>query len=444
MDSINRDSSTLFANNNAHGNNSAPEIADNSSLTGTLNDLLRQQLTPKITLPSVQEKAIQEAAEHPISNKSNMKQSLLTSCLVDAVGEILNAQQLARPTLDQKLQLLFDKLYDIYQVADIPDGDRTRQFISPQGLIISPENCVTTQKDSLRVRAFMRGIHQAITELKHNRPGGLHIAYPACGPFAPLLLPLIGYYHALNIYDENDLQISLIDIQPGAVISLEAIIHELGITNYIHEVTCQDACQFQSRLPIDIVVIEAMQHGLSREGHLAIARHFASIITADGIFLPQEISLRASLNFGQREYVDQWADKQGRVSETEMSPEIVNERVELGEILRLTSDSLRNMQDRIIDKYTRLIDCNEVTIPPLATHKPSPILLICTEIITYGHERIGEYDSGITHPLPDTQVCINFKPHDAKPGDLLVKSGDKLKFYYRLNGLPGFMATTVE
>jgi hypothetical protein len=444
MDSINRNSSALFSKNKSINSkdikhNNAPVISDNSSLTGTLNDLLRQQLTPKITLP-----VMQEITEQPVPSKLSIKHDPLTTCLIDAVSEILNAQQLDHPSLDQKLQLLFDKLYVIYQVADIPDGDRTRQFISPQGLILSPENCVTTQKDCLRVRAFMRGIHQAITELKHNRPGSLHIAYPACGPFAPLLLPLIGYYKALNIYDESNLQISLIDIQPGAVTSLEAITHELGITDYIHEVTCQDACQFQSRLPIDIVVIEAMQHGLSREGHLAIARHFASIIRADGIFLPQEICLRATLNFGQREYVDQWADKQGRVSKTEMSPEIINERIELGDILRLTADSLRNMQDHIIDKYTRLIDCNEVTIPPLATHKQSPILLICTEMITYGHERIGEYDSGITHPLPDTQVCINFKPYDAKPGDLLVNSGDKLKFYYRLNGLPGFMATTVE
>ena len=69
------------------------------------------------------------------------------------------------------------------------------------------------------------------------------------------------------------------------------------------------------------------------------------------------------------------------------------------------------------------------------------MLMICTHIKTYGDEVIGEYESGISHPLPDMHVCINFTPRDVKPGDLLVKTADKLKFYYRLNGLPGFLAT---
>ncbi len=418
-------------------NNNVSGVIDNVSLTGTLNDLLRQQLTPEQPVPARTDKS-------SVPVETNLEHKSLSSYLVDAVNEILHTQQLNRSSLDLKLQLLFDKLYNIYQTADIADHERTRQYISPQGLIMSPDHCVTTQKDSLRVRAFIRGIDRAISKLKSNRNGCLHIAYPACGPLAPLLLPLIGYYKALNVFNENELQISLIDIQPGAVASLQAITDELGITQYIREISCQDACKFQSDLPIDIVVLEAMQHGLSREGHLALARHFASIMAEDGIFLPQEITLSAVLNFGQREYVDQWADKQGPVCETLMSPDIIDERVELGEILRLTPDSLRGMPEQIIDKYTRLVPCNEVSIPELHAHQASPLLLICTEIITYGNEKLGEYDSGITHPLPDTQVCINFTPHDAKPGDLLVKSGDKLKFYYRLNGLPGFMATAAE
>ena len=62
----------------------------------------------------------------------------------------------------------------------------------------------------------------------------------------------------------------------------------------------------------------------------------------------------------------------------------------------------------------------------------------------YENEKIYEYDSGITHPLPEQQVCINFTPSESRDGDLLVKSGDDIKFYYRLNGLPGFLATWCE
>lgn len=420
--------------------NNICDVIDTKSITGTLNDLLRQKLTPDLPVPSAPDQTDKSVAlaENDIHHNS------LTNTLLNAVNEILNVKQLDRPTLDLKLQSLFNRLYEIYQHTEINHNDRTRQYISAQGLIMSPDHCVTTQKDSLRVRAFIRGLDQAISKLKSESDDCLHIAYPACGPFAPLLLPLIGYYKMQNMFNEKDLQISLIDIQPGATASLEAIIGELGINQYIREISCQDACSFQSDLPIDIVIIEAMQHGLSREAHLAIARHFASIMRENGIFLPQEITLRAVLGFGQREYVDQWSDNHEPACETLMLQEIIDERVELNEILRITPDSLRKMQDVCIDKYTRLLPCNEVLIPELNSHDASPLLLICTEIVTYGKERLGEYDSGITHPLPDTQVCINFKPSDAKPGDLLIKSGDKLKFYYRLNGLPGFMATIAE
>lgn len=421
-------------------NNDICDVIDTKSLTGTLNDLLRQKLTSDLPVPSVPDQTDKsvDLADHDINHNS------LPNTLLNAVNEILNVKQLNRSSLDHKLQSLFNRLYEIYQHTGINYNDRTRQYISAQGLIMSPDHCVTTQKDSLRVRAFIRGIDQAISKLKSESDGCLHIAYPACGPFAPLLLPLIGYYKLQNLFNEKDLQISLIDIQPGAVASLKAIVEELGINQYIREICFQDACSFQSDLPIDIVIIEAMQHGLSREGHLAIARHFASIMRTDGIFLPQEITLRAVLGFGQREYVDQWSDNHEPVCETLMLKDIIDERVELSEILRVTPDSLRKMQDVCIDKYTRLLPCNEVLIPELNTHDSSPLLLICTEMVIYGKERLGEYDSGITHPLPDMQVCINFNPHDAKPGDLIVKSGDKLKFYYRLNGLPGFMATFSE
>ena len=161
----------------------------------------------------------------------------------------------------------------------------------------------------------------------------------------------------------------------------------------------------------------------------------------DGIFLPQEINISAVMTTGQREYIEQWEDENSKVCETEMLNE-KNDRVVLGEILRLTPESIDTLEDRILDKYTTLIECGEILLPELTMKKP--LLVICTQITIYNEERLGEYDSGITHPLPDMHVCVNFIPNESKPGDLLVKTGDKLKFYYRLNGLPGFLATVAN
>lgn len=144
---------------------------------------------------------------------------------------------------------------------------------------------------------------------------------------------------------------------------------------------------------------------------------------------------------GHQEFVEQWQEEGKHVSAVDMTPAIIGARIDLGEILHLTSASALQLPEKVLDEHTRLIECGEVVLPELPTSMTKPLLIICTHINVFGHESIGEYDSGITHPLPDMHVCVNFVPHDAKPGDLLVKSGDKLKFYYRLNGLPGFMAT---
>ncbi|MBO9479973.1 hypothetical protein [Salinisphaera sp. G21_0] len=408
----------------------ATTYADTASITGTLNDILRGQLA------GVSQNT-QPAAVEP----TEKTESLLT-CAVATVREILQ-QPLDKTSLDFKLEKLFEHQHNIYNGCDISSALRKRQYIGRHGLVMSPDYGITTQKDSLRVRAFIRAINHAVAKLVKHTPGPLHIVYPACGPLAPLLLPLIAYYQQLGLYSGQDLQITLIDMQPGAVASLHAQVDALQITPFIRDIQLLDGCMYETSEPVHIVVLEAMQHGFSREGHLALARHFASRIEPGGFFIPREVSLRAVINEGQQEYNDQWQDKSGQVFAANMSQETLERRIDLGEILSLTLESLRNLPEQVIDEFTSLIQCGTVTLPELPEHMKHPIMMICTRVITGDNgedqEIIGEYDSGITHPLPDMQACINFVPTEPKPGDLLVNSGDQLTFYYRLNGLPGFL-----
>ncbi len=271
----------------------ATTFADPASITGILNDILRGQLA------GVSQNT-QPAAVEPIE-----KTETLLSCTVATVREILQ-QPLDKTSLDFKLEKLFEHQQNIYIGCDIPSELRKRQYIGRHGLVMSPDYCITTQKDSLRVRAFIRAINHAVSELHKKMPGPLHIVYPACGPLAPLLLPLIAYYQQLGLYSEQDLQITLIDMQPGAVASLHALVDALQITPFIRDIQLLDGCMYETSEPVHIVVLEAMQHGFSREGHLALARHFASRIEPDGLFIPREVSLRAVINEGQQEYNDQW------------------------------------------------------------------------------------------------------------------------------------------
>lgn len=267
---------------------SVTDFADPEVSTGALNDLLRQQLNS--TLHNQIASTEENKFEHPPTKQKDD----LSTCLVKTVTEILQAGDSNIALIEVHLNELFERLNLLYQHADIDPALRKRQFIARHGLVMSPDHCTTTQKDTRRVTAFIRGAHQAIGELKNKNSACLHLVYPACGPFAPLLLPLIAYYRETGIYRENDLRITLIDMQAGAVESLQVLVNEMGISEYIHEINCQDACEYQPVIPVDIVILEAMQHGFSREGHLPIAQHFAALMSADGIFYPKVSALALS------------------------------------------------------------------------------------------------------------------------------------------------------
>ncbi len=399
--------------------------------TGMLNELLRKQLAPSTNVVKTSETRLQS---------SEMD---LSSATTNTVDYILDNATVNRTLLHEKLSELYFQQKRVYDALDIDPALLSRQFISHSGLILSPDHCVTTQLDDMRVHAFIRGIDKAIKSQLENQ-SSISIVYPACGPFAPLLLPLIAHYQSQNLYCSSQLRITLIDIQPGAIASLQALIREWRIGDYIENIACIDATLYPLRdNQFDLLVLEAMQHGFSREGHFLLARHFCRSLTDTGEMLPQKVTISAQLNCAQSEFVEQWREAEC-VSYHNTQADILVQRVVLGDILELTKHSVLSLGERVLDKHTRLIECGQVSIPHIDEHQGEQTLLLCTQVNVYENEKIYEYDSGITHPLPEQQVCINFTPREPRDGDLLVKTGDDIKFYYRLNGLPGFLATWSE
>ncbi|WP_417790779.1 hypothetical protein [Terasakiella pusilla] len=363
-------------------------------------------------------------------------QQALQNSFNTLVAQILS-DKLSHTQLVDLFADAYENLLTSYDKAELTESEKTTSYINATGLVMSVENAVHTFQDIYRVQAFLRGIHQALAEKKESQV--VHIVYPACGPCAPLLLPLISYYASKNI-DRQRLKITLIDIQPGAVKVLNKLIADLDLVDYIHEVICCDVMDFQPNYKIDVLVMEALQHGFTREGHLAFAQHLVSFLADDAIMLPEKITVTASLNIGQREYVDQWANQE-RSHSNLVDQDIQNERSVLGEIFSLSLDKLRKLTIIPLGDGMELVECNQVQIPKGIENINKTSLLLSVTATTFGEEHILEYDSGITHPLCDMSVCIDFVPKAAEPDDLLVKSGDRLKFYYKLSGAPGFLPT---
>ncbi|WP_417551924.1 hypothetical protein [Marinomonas fungiae] len=393
-----------------------------SSVDPRLQDICNQSLRDQLSA------LIQPANDR---NEQVLNQSL--NSLVDNIlSKNLNHDQLVELFLPAYEQLLC-----CYKNTELTESDKSLSYINATGVVMSVENAVNTFRDIYRVKAFIRGVHQALEA--QEKKSVIHVLYPACGPFAPLLLPLISYYAKQGI-GHNKIKITLIDIQPGATKTLQKLVEELGIEDYIEAIVCDDVMAYTPKHKIDMLVMEALQHGFTREGHMAFARHLVPFLADDAIMLPEQINVNATLAVGQREFVDQWQEH-SRAHSDFLDNRIMDERTTLGTVFTLTLDSLRKLIILPLGNGMELIECNQVQIPRDIENVEQKSLLLSVTAKVYDQEYIDEYDSGITHPLFDMSVCVDFIPRSPMPDDLFIKRGDHLKFYYKLSGSPGFLPT---
>ncbi|NWO04416.1 MAG: hypothetical protein HLX50_01530 [Alteromonadaceae bacterium] len=376
-----------------------------------------------------------QACRHKTTDTERKKS--LKGSLKNLTETLLHEPETPHAELTSLFADVSESLISSYKLASLTEAEANSSYINASGVVMAVKDAIHTIKDIYRVKAFIRGIHQALNSQLPKR--SLHLVYPACGPFAPLLLPLISYYQQRGTGPEK-MKITLIDVQPGAVKVLRQLVDDLDITDYIADIRCQDVLEYQPQQPIDILVMEALQHGLTKEGHLNFARYLNPFLAPNAIMIPEEISVKAFLNVAQREYVDQWEDRDRTHSEL-VNPDIQNERLGLGEILRVTRKTLSELKTMPLGNSIEMLECGEVRVPTDINNIEKQALLISVSATTFGEEKIQEYDSGITHPLPDMSVCIGFRPPAQQPDDLMVKPGDTLKFYYQLTGIPRFLPT---
>jgi len=380
------------------------------------------------------------------NSPAKIERGTLQASSVQLVDTILTQPiNLVHKEVKAQLTELHASLEGIFDYAGVPDDLRKRRFLHQTGVAISPQHALGTIRDVFRVSSFVRALDQAIETLKSRFDEKLHIIYPACGPLAPLALLLLIYYQSTGKYSGDDLHITFIDIQEGAVISLKKLLHVAGLDAYVKDVLLMDAMDYTQRPNenVHLILLEAMQHGFSREGQLALARHFSTMLEPNGLFLPQRVHIQAVLANPQNEFVEQWKDREVTGYES-MNIDIKEERILMGTILTVDQALLKKATLIQVDKFTSLLECATLEIPELEMDRDKKVLLFCSDVEIFGEEKVREYDSGITHPLPDLSICINFIPDDKKEEDLYVKSGDRLQFFYRMNGIPGFIAMKVE
>ncbi|MFC3151629.1 hypothetical protein ACFOEK_11385 [Litoribrevibacter euphylliae] len=364
---------------------------------------------------------------------------MLVSHCCTLVDSVLSDTELAHEKWVDLFFAFSDALLTIYKQTELTEEEINTSYLNATGLVMAVKDAVHTVKDIYRVKAFLRGLDQALTQATSQGKPDLHIVYPACGPFAPLALPLICYLNEKKP-DHVRLKLTLIDIQPGAIKVLRRVADSMSLSDDILEILCMDVMDYTPSRKIDVLVIEALQHGLTREGHMSFIQHLSQFLAIDALLLPEEIKVNAILAVGQKEYCDQWRGQE-RSHSSFVDTDIQNDRINLGTILTLNRETLMRLQRVPLGEGFDLLEAGQVLIPKDVSDIDQRILLLAVTAKVFGEEWVNEYDSGITHPRPDMSVCIDFKPRIPEADDLLVKSGDTLKFYYKLCGTPSFLPT---
>ncbi|CDT99656.1 conserved hypothetical protein [Vibrio coralliirubri] len=359
-----------------------------------------------------------------------------------AVTTLLQQETADHSVLTKIFQAMYENVLQSMAKAEISQQSLTHEYLSPTGYVMSPLHCRTTIKDIYRLHGFIRGLDRAIKD-RLKSDAVVRILYPACGPFAPLVLPLIQYYQSNDLVTEQQVQITLVDVQPGAIQAVKQLVSDLSIQGFIDDIVEADATLYHPEQTFDLLVLEAMQHGFTKEGQLSIAKHLIQFLSVDGVLIPQQISVHGMMVRGEIEFNQQWQDSAFSHS-INLRKKAVKDRVELGEIFQINRSSLLALEEVTLPSQVKMVKANRISLPVGIEDMKDRILAVYATLNVYSDESISEYDSGITHPRPDMTFYVDTPPRSAQPEHFLAFSGDDIQFYYQLTGLPGFVALKAD
>jgi hypothetical protein len=296
------------------------------------------------------------------------------------------------------------------------DSSDSLSTASPFGEALSPINAARCVSDAARTSKFFRGIYAALLDAQQRFTNdAIEILYAGCGPFATLVMPLATQFKAAQI------QITLLDIHARSLESAQHIIERLSLSDYIRDYIQSDAASYVHPRPLHMVITETMQKALSKEPQVAITLNLAPQLCGGGIFIPERVTIDAYLCDPHKEYV-----VGSRNGPPRMARRVRGDRIKLGRVFELTAEKAIEV---ISTSGNR--SCNaEANLPVGAMDLPREIaerltLMLATTITVFDRIVIGEYESGLTHPL----WFYDFRG---------ANGGDRIEFKYSFENSPGF------
>lgn len=147
--------------------------------------------------------------------------------------------------------------------------------------------------DYKRTLKFIKAIVSAITEkLNENPEKGVRVFYAGCGPYATFLTLIA------PLFQVNQVQFSLLEINKNSVTSAKKLIDSLDLTDYLIEFYIGDAVTF--KVPdsdsYDIVISETLDALLYRECYVPILVNLLPQFRNDILLLPNNVLIDLSFS----------------------------------------------------------------------------------------------------------------------------------------------------
>jgi predicted GNAT superfamily acetyltransferase len=278
------------------------------------------------------------------------------------------------------------------------------------GVAIAPADAGRCIVDFVRTVRFLRGIRRAIDDRWIHRDDPVRVLYAGCGPFATLALPLC------TIYSPDQVRFTLLDVHARSVEAVEMLVREFGLESHVEEIVRGDATDYTAPRGVDLVVAEIMQRALSKEPQLAVSAHLAPQLEDGGALIPERVTVE--LQVAELEAGIEGAPP------GEVNGDGKSKRLRLGRVIDLTKRTAPEIL-RTADRASR-----RFRVPELEEDRQWHAML-CTEVVVYGDEVLGDYDSGVSYPE---------RLRELGP----LEGGEELDVRYRPGTDPGFEVRRVQ
>ncbi|MFT4519790.1 MAG: hypothetical protein ACI9JM_002187 [Halioglobus sp.] len=286
------------------------------------------------------------------------------------------------------------------------------------GVAINPQAAAHCAVDYQRSIVFIRGVYAALNALKLRFPNTtLEILYAGCGPFATLLLPVLGKF------SPGELAVTLLDIHQSSLDSAVLLLDELGLSAHQVQAIRGDACLYKHDEDAHLVIAETMQKSLEQEPQFAVTANLAPQLGPDGIFIPQ--SIEVTLCLADLEHEKELIVPSQRLDH--LSLEACGQRYPLTTVCDLLPEYAADQMQAAIENATaaRLeLNPTVVTIPEVPDIERFNAVLF-TRIRVFGQHGLQDYECEITLPLR----CYELEP---------LKVGQRFQVSYQLGEYPKF------